>query len=188
MNILRIDPIYKYSKFYGKFTNPIPEDSNEFEFFFKPILAKLSGYYWIVEDDSFMWPSEWDHMSSYDSENDKYTDGPMKEALEYLRCIDEDKYSGLLGSPGLIPKYAKYVNIDWNDLFGFQNKIKSPKTWMKNYWQTTAKNRHSYIAKTTDIWFSNIDGAYWTIWARNANAHRQVRCHAQTLLCPYQRH
>ena len=176
---LKIEPIYRYPEFKENFNNsPLQNRRNEFAFFFKAILPGLSSYYWIIERDSFNWPVEFHHLSTYNPDTDEYEDGPMKEILFFFSPIEEnDNY--YLGLPGLLPEYAPYVTNDWNCLRGFKTKPDFPGKWIKKYWK--AKNRGQYVAQTVDTCFTNIDGAYWEIFTKKKEFFESVRSSLQDI-------
>ncbi|MEQ8187595.1 MAG: hypothetical protein ABRQ39_06445 [Candidatus Eremiobacterota bacterium] len=176
---IKIEPIYKYPEFKGKFNSSTLQNmSDEFTFFFKAILPELFYYYWIIDRDCFKWPVEFHHLSTYNSDTDEYEDGPMKEILFFFSPIEENN-NYYLGLPGLLPEYASYISNDWNCILGFKAKPDSPGEWIKKYWN--AKNRGHYVARTVDICFTNIDGAYWEFFTKKEELFESIRYSLQNI-------
>ena len=145
MHGLRIDKVHR---------DVAPEPWN-FSFLFRAILDKLEGLHWIVQGDSLLQiPGEWLDDSVYDSEEDRYVAGPMKDFLEDLRIMSERDHEYF--TPGLMPRAAVCVTEDGNELFGIRGAVDNLPAWIS---RLHSQHRIRHVEETAQVCFLNIDAA-----------------------------
>lgn len=141
----------------------LPEGVSSFAFFFKPVLPSLADFTWIVDPVDGLPLSE---GFCFDSDCEREFDN-----------LPEDH--GLIPANTLLPKFARYIKDDWLDLYGFREPIKDSTPFLREFSEACrevnaeyADFRKStpeaqYLAATVDIYIRNVDGSYWTVYARD---------------------
>ncbi|MBN1903958.1 MAG: hypothetical protein JW927_02570 [Deltaproteobacteria bacterium] len=111
----------------------------------EPVRDGIKDYYWILDNQDFKYFSDYEN--------------------KYDELIIEESQLTRLTRKGFIPDYAKYIIQEWGQIYGIKDKLSI----------ATINLNKDFIKKTVDIYFSCIDGAYWEVYARNAEIIEKIR-------------
>jgi hypothetical protein len=126
----------------------ISDGLSDFYRYFSIILPELSNYSWVFEEDCLsMEEKRWNELDKL-----------------ILEKKDQYKYA----KPGFIQKFANFIHDDWCNIFGFTSPIDNLDNFIKKYW-ASKNDRNKFLSQTVDIYFVNIDAAFWEVYSKNEN-------------------
>lgn len=164
----------------------LPPGQRPFAFCFEPILPRLSDFHWVSEESPVQYVGEGKDIRG------------IWEILEYDQTEDAVYFR-----PGtLLPRYAAWVKEDWGRLYGFREKpdqqafikpleplwridgqamsafIRGGVFNEEGYVQHLRQHGSAigrYLAKHVELFFCNVDGAWWEIYAKDESLLHSVR-------------
>jgi len=150
---------------------PIPpgalvlSSSSDFEEFFEPLYADISSHLWLIEGAKFAPPPTWE--DSYDEVLDRPRGREIDEYFGYRAAVQDDHDPDALwvALSGFVPRYARYLCDDWCQLAGVAG-------WSGDLRDLLGLAEREQTAlwrlPMVEVWFSNIDAAFWQLASRRA--------------------
>ena len=175
MHGLRVVPIFRYSHEYltevERAIKPNRRlwhiDGSEFALYFDCVLPALERLVWLADEHAFQFPVDWDDQEVSRRRTWIAQEGDGRTTV----TIDPN----WILEPGFVADYARYVNNDWNSLYGFASAPDDWREWMRRRFEGKARERAAFLASTVEVCFFGVDGAYWEFHARDERFVNQVR-------------
>jgi hypothetical protein len=178
MHGLRVVPIFRYppsilteaERSIKPSRRLLAIDGSDFALYFGGILPALGGLVWLADERAFQFPLDWE-------------DEPYREVARRRTWIAQqgDGHTTLtvdpnwILGPGFVADYARYVNDDWNTLYGFATAPDDWRAWMRRRFEGEAEERAAFLASTLELAFFSVDGAYWEFHATDGRLVERAR-------------
>jgi hypothetical protein len=142
-------------------------EGSEFALYFESVLPDLGRLVWLADRDAFQFPADWD--------DDEVARRRTWIAQQGDGCDVATVDPNWILEPGFVAAYARYVNDDWNSLYGFATAPDDWRDWMRRRFEGDARERTKFLAATVEVCFLSVDGVYWEFFAQDRHLIERVR-------------
>jgi len=131
-----------------------------FDELISPISHLITDYHWLLNQVIFNHVAyDGDTFDDYENKYDK------------IIIQTEETFHIELTAKGFLNKYAKFIQGDWDAIYGLRNPI-NIKDLIKYkrilWWNRKILNiDKTFIENNSEIYFSCVDAAYWEIYSKN---------------------
>jgi hypothetical protein len=173
---------------------PVPKGQRALGFFFEPILNVLADFHWVSDESPVKYVTVGDDVEW------------LGNLIDWVQTKDSVYFQ-----PGmLLPRFAADVEEDWNNLYGFRKQpdaqrfieelepllvqdgqaygsfVKGGGVFDRQGYDKFLEQHGSasgrYIAQHADLFFRNVDGAWWEMYARDESLIDSVRRHLKDVI------